>query len=306
MTTKERVITEDTSTLADGLKLTTTRALIFKTISTINKVLSTLSILMPAVFALFYIFFIIQGEKSGFRFVTKCVLLPLVIAELAVNTVILLKKRGGTPEGRGEKHTKKVLYYAKFAISLLTNCFAIYEAITYDGAIIQILTTSLMLSFLFARILFEILKLVIEKYRDTLFLALAMDMKKVVNKTTIRGAEAAVGVARAIKNPESTFLSGINKMLDKLEGGRGKNENAEAEPEKEQTLLEEYIERANGDEPKRQRLSRIAAEFKEQCDTERSQKERKKAEELEGSRKRVAERISSLLSKKHKDDIEKR
>ncbi len=290
------VIIEDNATLADGLKLTTSRALIFKTVGTIRKILNFISIAMPLVFAAFYIFFIAVGETSGHKFVINCIMLPLVIAELTVNAVMLARERD-KENTIIEKRSKKVLYYIKFAVSVITCSFAIYEAFTYDVTAVEIIISSVMLAILFVRILFEILKIVAEKYFNMMMLAVAMDLKKVVNKKTIKGATAVVN---AISNPKLAAINAFDKVVQRIADKKDgcANDSDFEEVTEEPTMFEKLVERANSNDKTRIYLSRLASEYKEECAEENFKKKQEREAELEKRKNELKDHLFNAFGNK--------
>ncbi len=292
------ILEDEEATLADGLKLTTSRAFIFKTVSTIRSVLNFISISMPLIFAAFYIFFMINGETGGHKFVINCIMLPLVIAELVINSVLLIRQRKRKNVSI-EKKGKKILYYAKFSLSIVTCAFAVYQALTYESTLIQLIMTSVMLAFLFVRMLFEILKISAEKYFNMMLLAVAMDLKKVVNKKTIRTAGAVAG---AISNPKLAAVNAFDKIVQKIadrkNGGENINEEKTEEKTEEPTFFDKYIDRANSNDKSRIYLSRLASEYKEQNAAENFKKQQEKDAELKKRKDELKEHIFSAIGKK--------
>ncbi len=296
-TLKERQISEDSATLKDGLRLTTSRALIARTSRIVQTALGVLSIIMPLSLAVFYTLFILGGAKSGFRFIANCIMLPLILAELIINVTALFRKKEKNRLFE-EAHEKKIIHYLKLALSAAVNIFAVCEALMHPSTAVQILVTSFVLSTLFIRILFEVLRLVLQKYIDTLFLALAIDLKRVVNRSTLRGAVSVAGVANAIKNPESTLIGGFNKLFDKLEGGEKSDTPPDREPEP--MFFEQYIDRAQGDERTKQRLTALAAEFRaREVEEEKAEEAKRKAEKAVEWRK-LRERAKGFFSRRDK------
>ncbi len=260
----------------EGIKFTHTRAVLNKIADDIKSVCTVLSILAPVAFLIYYVVAIAISKEFNYTFFTKIVLAALVAVELLFNTAKLANKTDKKPINK----FNKVKRYIKIVISAVTCGFAIYDVLMVDNSTVKIIVAGAMLALVLARIIVEIARFIVEKYLETLFEAISMDIEIIANSRIGKAAQF-------IMDPKQKMVEAADSFISRISGKDSITSTVD---------IPEFIADGRNDN-EREKIRELGEAFSQQEEDKKAIKESHKKQKLKAAKQKLAEDAEEVAKK---------
>ncbi len=282
--------TKEKGNLVEGLHFYNLRAQLDKTSKDVERARNFLKIATPTTFILYYIASIalsvisIISSEFDYKIIINGIMLLLSAVELRYNKREVNKEQD-RQEKREQKAFNKIKTRTKIALSAIPATVAIYQAFTYSSTQIKFITAAIMIAIVFARVLVEIAKFIVERYVNAIVNAAIMDLEQITNSLPFRTAEK---IGEVVSNPAASTVKWFDKIVMNVSGQT-------EELVEETSILDEIAEDHGDSEEKRAKRRELTKAYKEKLKQEKKDKKKAEKEEKKQETKEAVAQLSAHI-----------